>query len=329
MKIAFFSAKHYEREFFDLACQVKGLDIVYFEEKLSQKTVAMTAGFAAVCVFVNDELDVTCIKHLVQKGVSLIALRCAGFNNVDLEAAKNCGIEVVRVPAYSPHAVAEHAMALLLTLNRKTHKAYNRVREANFSLDGLLGFDLYGKTVAVIGVGKIGRCMITILKGFGCRVLAYDIVEDADYAKQQGFAYVSLDEIYQQADIISLHCPLTPKTKHLIDAASIALMKKGVYLINTGRGALIDSSALVSNLKARQLGGVALDVYEQESEVFFEDHSQDIIEDDTLMRLITFPNVIITSHQGFFTHEALSNIAEVTIKNIHDIFSKGVSENRL
>ncbi|HTF81536.1 MAG TPA: 2-hydroxyacid dehydrogenase, partial [Cytophagales bacterium] len=271
-----------------------------------------------VCVFVNDVLNASVIEDLAHNQVKTIALRCAGFNNVDLAAAKAHGLRVVRVPSYSPHAVAEHALALLLTLNRKTHKAYNRVREGNFSLQGLEGFDLFGKTIGVIGVGNIGRIFINIMKGFGCKILVYDIVQDPELL-QQNVTYVPLERLFHESDVISLHCPLNAQTKYLINKDSLSLMKEHVYIVNTGRGGLIHTKDVIEYLKNGKIGGLALDVYEQESALFFSDHSADIIQDDQLLRLTTFPNVIITSHQGFFTQEALTQIAQITLNNINDI----------
>jgi D-lactate dehydrogenase len=319
MKIAFFSTKSYDREFFDR--YITKHEFVYFEDHLNQQTVNLASSCAAVCVFVNDKLSSSVIGELKKVGVQLIALRCAGFNNVDLTAAKENGITVVRVPAYSPYAVAEHAMALMLTLNRKTHKAFNRVREGNFSLERLLGFDLHGKTVGVIGTGKIGQIFCDIMLGFGCKVLAFDLVAHQPTASK-GVEYLPLIDLLKQANIISLHCPLNEQTRHIINTQTIALMKEGVMLINTSRGALIDTTAAIDGLKSGHIGYLGLDVYEQEEKLFFNDLSENIIQDDEIMRLLSFPNVIITSHQGFFTEEALTEIARVTLANI-DEFEKG------
>ena len=315
MKVAVFSAKPYDKKFLEQANKQHNHQLKFFTPNLNLETVSLAAESEAVCVFVNDLLDRNIIKTLHQQGIRLIALRCAGYNNVDLNAAGELGISVVRVPAYSPYAVAEHAIALILTLNRKIHRAYNRVREGNFTLDGLLGFDLHGRTVGIIGTGKIGRVAGQILHGFGCRLLAYDLHPNLEFANKYG-EYVALGDLLKQSDIISLHCPLTPQTHHLIDDKAIAKMKTGVMLVNTSRGGLIDTKAVIDGLKAKQIGHLALDVYERESNIFFEDMSAEIIEDDIFERLLTFPNVIITGHQAFFTSDALNNIAETTLNNI-------------
>ncbi len=315
MKVAVFSAKPYDQEFLTAVNQKYGHELKFFIPSLDSQTVALAEGSEAVCVFVNDRLDRKIIETLSQQGIKLIALRCAGYNNVDLDAAQELGITVVRVPAYSPYAVAEHAIALILTLNRKIHRAYYRVREGNFALNGLLGFDLHGRTVGIIGTGKIGRIAGKILHGFGCHLLAYDLYPNSEFGEQYG-EYVRLEELLAQSDIISLHCPLTPETYHLIDDRAIALMKSGVMLVNTSRGGLVDTKAVIQGLKSRQIGHLALDVYEQESDMFFEDLSEEIIQDDVFERLLTFPNVIITGHQAFFTADALNNIAETTLSNI-------------
>jgi D-lactate dehydrogenase len=320
MKIAFFSTKSYDREFFDR--YVSTHEMIYFEAPLNKLTVNLAVGCTAVCVFVNDKLDATVLAHLKEAGVKLIALRCAGFNNVDLAAAKKLELPIVRVPAYSPHAVAEHAVALILTLNRKTHKAYNRVREGNFSLERLTGFDLYGKTVGVIGTGKIGQAFCDIMLGFGCRVLAFDLVAHKP-TEAKGVEYLPLVDIFDQADVISLHCPLNEQTKYVINADTIGMMKEGVMVINTSRGALIDTAAAIEGLKTGRIGFLGLDVYEQEEKLFFNDLSENVIQDDVIMRLLSFPNVLITSHQGFFTAEALTQIAQVTLRNI-DEFEAGL-----
>lgn len=326
MKIAFFSTKAYDREFFDR--YITTHETIYFEARLEHQTVNLAAGCTAVCVFVNDKLDATVISELKKVGIQLIALRCAGFNNVDLGAAKENGISVVRVPAYSPYAVAEHAVALMLTLNRKTHKAYNRVREGNFSLERLTGFDLHGKTVGVIGTGKIGQVFCDIMLGFGCTVLAFDLLVHQPTAAK-GVEYLPLIDIFQQADIISLHCPLNEQTRHMINEQSIALMNEGVMLINTSRGALIDTTAVIDGLKTGRIGYLGLDVYEQEEKLFFNDLSENIIQDDDIMRLLSFPNVLITAHQGFFTEEALTQIARITIANVDDFEKGNLLENRV
>jgi D-lactate dehydrogenase len=330
MKVAVFSAKPYDQLFLEQANQEYGHELEFLNPHLDSQTVTLAAGFEAVCVFVNDRLDQSVIKSLHQQGIKLIALRCAGYNNVDLETAQELGITVVRVPAYSPYAVAEHAIALILTLNRKLHRAYYRVREGNFSLDGLLGFDLHNRTVGIIGTGQIGRIAGKILHGFGCRILAYDLYPNAEFAEQYG-EYVALEDLFAQADIISLHCPLTPETQHLINEQAIAMMKPGVMLVNTSRGGLVDTQAVIQGLKSQQIGYLALDVYEQESNIFFEDLSAEIIQDDIFERLLTFPNVIITGHQAFFTEEALNNIAETTLANITAIAKRtrrGIAQNQ-
>ena len=308
MKIAFFDTKPYDRESFPNAARDKDLTFKFFETKLTPDTVELARGADAVCVFVNDTVNATVIDRLCELGVRTVALRCAGFNNVDMKHAEG-KIRVVRVPAYSPYAVAEHAMAMLLTSIRRTHKAYLRTKDFNFSLNGLTGFDLHGKTVGVIGTGKIGQVFIDICHGFGMRVLGYDKFP----GMKEGFRYVSLEELLAESDVISLHCPLTDETYHMINASTIAQMKKGVVLINTSRGALIDADALLDAIKARHVGAACLDVYEEESDFFFEDYSGHIMEDDTLARLISMPNVLVTSHQAFLTKEALQNIAETTI----------------
>jgi D-lactate dehydrogenase len=319
MKIAFFSTQSYDREFFNR--YVTTHQIVYFDAPLNEQTANLAAGCNAVCVFVNDKLPAEVITQLQQTGIQLIALRCAGFNNVNLGAAKAAGIKVVRVPAYSPHAVAEHAVALIQTLNRKTHKAYNRVREGNFSLERLTGFDLYQKTVGVIGTGKIGEVFCQIMQGFGCKILAFDLFENKELAAL-GVQYLPLMEVLQQSDILSLHCPLNEQTKHIINPQTIAMMKEGAMLINTSRGALVDTKAVIEGLKNGRIGYLGLDVYEQEEKLFFKDLSENIIQDDTIMRLLSFPNVLITAHQGFFTDEALTQIAQITLGNI-DAFASG------
>jgi len=315
MKITFFSAKPYDQQFFLKANQQYGFEINFLEAHLNSKTAVLAKDYDVACVFVNDAVTAEVLQVLVQQGVQLLALRCAGFNNVDLKAAAALGIKVVRVPAYSPYSVAEHTLALILTLNRKTHRAYNRVKEGNFSLNGLMGFDLHGKTVGLIGLGKIGQITAHILKGFGCHVLGYDIAEPAE-TQSIGLEFTSLDNLYQRSDIISLHCPLTPATHHLINAESIAKMKKGVMLINTSRGGLIDTQAVIDALKHEHISYLGLDVYEEESDLFFEDLSNKVIQDDVFMRLLSFNNVLITGHQAFLTSNALQNIADITLENI-------------
>ena len=324
MKIAFFSTQPYDKEYF--LRYNKHYELTFFDAQLNDQTVNVIQGSDAVCCFVNDRLHATVIKALAEAGVKIIALRCAGFNNVDLVAAKEHQVAVVRVPAYSPHAVAEHAVALILTLNRKTHKAYNRVREGNFSLHRLTGFDLYRKTVGVIGTGKIGGCFARIMLGFGCKVLAFDMIANNEL-KEMGVNYLPLTDLLQESDIISLHCPLTEQTKHLVNKTSLDNMKNGVMLINTSRGGLIDTKATVNALKQGKLGYLGIDVYEQEEKLFFHDLSENIIEDEVIMRLMSFPNVLVTAHQGFLTNEALTQIALVTLQNLDD-FEKGkVLEN--
>ncbi len=323
MKIAFFDAKPYDIASFE-PYHNDDIQLRFFETKLDQNTASLASGCEVVCVFVNDTVDKAVIDKLYENGVQLIALRCAGYNNVDISYCFG-KIHVVHVPAYSPYAVAEHTMAMLLTSIRRIHKAYNRTREFNFSLSGLTGFDLHGKTVGVIGTGRIGRVFIDICKGFGMKVLAFDKFP----AKDSGIQYVELDTLMKESDIISLHCPLTPDTQYIIDEDAISKMKKGVVLLNTSRGALIKAEALLEGIKSRKVGAACLDVYEEESDIFFEDYSGHIVEDDTLARLITMPNVLVTSHQAFLTEEALSNIAETTINNINDFFEKGTSVNEL
>lgn len=312
MRIVFTSCRRYERESFEAANARHGFTLDFHETRLSTATAALLAGADAACVFVNDELSRPVLEALAAGGTRLLLLRSAGYNHVDLRAARELGIAVGYVPAYSPHAVAEHAFALLLTLDRKTHRAYARVRESNFSLDGLVGFDLHGRTAGVIGTGRIGTVFATIARGFGMRVLA---VDPASRAAAQVAEYVPLETLLAQADVVSLHCPLTPQTLHLIDAAALARMKPGAVLLNTGRGALVDTSALIDALKARRLRAVGLDVYEEEAAVFFRDLSEQGVDDDQLARLLTFPNVLVTSHQGFLTEEALAAIASTTLEN--------------
>ena len=316
LTIAFYDTKSYDRKYFGDAPATDGVCWRFHEFRLSAETASTARGALAVCIFVNDQIDRPCIEALAEAGVKLVALRCAGFNNVDLAAARECGIPVVRVPAYSPHAVAEHTVALLLTLNRKIHRAYNRVRDLNFSLYGLVGFDLHGKTVGIVGTGRIGKITAGIFSGFGTRILAFDPCPDAGWAGKNGITYTDFSDLLAQSDMVSLHLPLTPQSHYLINAKSIARMKPGAHLINTSRGKLIDTSALIEALKSGHLGGVALDVYEEEEGIFFEDHSGQVLQDDELSRLLIFPNVLITSHQAFLTHEALTEIARVTSENI-------------
>jgi D-lactate dehydrogenase len=315
MNILFFSAQSYDREYFTQANLKTSYNLRFLESPLNVDNTALIKNEKVICVFVNDQVNPEVIAQLKEKGVELIALRCAGFNNVDLAAAAAAGIRVVRVPAYSPHAVAEHAVTMLLSLNRKIYKSYNRIRDNNFTLAGLEGFDLYGKTVGVIGTGNIGMVFCRIMLGFGCKVIAHDVYENKELV-QAGVVYKSLQEVIAEADVISLHCPLMPETKHMINRESIASMKKGVILVNTSRGGLIDTVAVVDALKKGHIGALAIDVYEQEEHLFFQDFSDTIIMDDVLSRLTTFPNVLITAHQGFFTREALTQIAEVTLNNI-------------
>ncbi len=324
LRFAFFDTKAYDKPAFEKHGASGGVEFKFFETKLTPDTASLAHGYDGVCVFVNDKIDSTVIDRLVEGGVKLIALRCAGYNNVDVPYAFG-KIHVVHVPAYSPYAVAEHAMAMLLTSIRRIHKAYIRTKDHNFSLSGLTGFDLHGKTVGVVGTGKIGRIFIDICRGFGMRVLAYDKFP----AQGVGIDYVSLDELFAQSDIISLHCPLTDETRHMINKNSIEAMKKGVVLINTSRGALVDSHALLDGIKSRQIGAACIDVYEEEADIFFEDRSGHIIDDDTLARLISMPNVLVTSHQAFLTEEALENIAETTVQNILGFFADGGHENEL
>ncbi len=327
-KIAFFDAKPYDQKSFTEINRDFGFDISYFDAKLNAQTCNLAAGFAGVCAFVNDDINARVIESLVQNGVEIIGLRCAGYNNIDFKAAFE-KIHVVRVPAYSPYAVAEHAVAMMLTLNRKTHKAYLRTREGNFSINGLLGFDMFGKTAGIIGTGKIAKCLIAILKGFGMKILAYDHKPDEVYAASTGLQYVTLEELYAASDIVSLHCPLTSETSHMINRAAIDQMKPGVMIINTGRGKLIDTVALIDGLKSGHIGSAGLDVYEEESDYFFEDKSAELITDDVLARLLTFPNVLVTSHQAFFTGEALRNIAETTLTNFKEYFAGGYLANEI
>ena len=328
MKIAFFDAKPYDTPSFEQYAANTGITFKYFETKLNEDTAELAHGFDGVCVFVNDTVNAAVIDKLYAMGVRVVALRCAGFNNVDMKHAFG-KLHVVRVPAYSPYAVAEHTMALLLTSIRRIHKAYNRTRDFNFSLSGLTGFDLHGKTVGVIGTGRIGRVFIDICRGFGMKVLAYDKFPAKGLDNGDTVRYVSLDELFAGSDIISLHCPLTEDTHHIIDAASLARCKRGVVLLNTSRGALVDAEALLAGIKSRQVGAACLDVYEEEADLFFEDNSGHILEDDTLARLMSMPNVLVTSHQAFLTEEALANIAETTVQNLLKLQTDGQCPNEL
>lgn len=324
MKIAFFDTKPYDRKFFNELNEMFGYKIKYFEYKLSEETAIMAEGYEIICAFVNDNLNEKVINILHDKGVKLIAMRCAGYNNVDFKVAYG-KIHVVRVPAYSPYAVAEHAFALIMTLNRKIHRAFNRTRDNNFSINTLLGFDLHGKTMGVIGTGKIGQIFINICNGFGMKVIAYDKFPN----EKLNLEYTTLERIYKSSDIISLHCPLSKETYHMINKESIDMMKEGAMLINTSRGGLIDSDALIEGLKTKKIGSAGLDVYEEESEYFFEDFSDEVLDDDVLARLLSFTNVIVTSHQAFFTKEALYNIAETTLKNIREFKENKKLENEI
>ena len=317
MKVAFYDTKPYDRASFEPLGEANQIRFKFFEDKLTEDTAPLARGCDAVCVFVNDNVNAAVIDLLCDMGIRVLLLRCAGFNNVDLRHASG-KLTVLRVPAYSPYAIAEHAMALLLTSIRRIHKAYIRTRDFNFSLTNMVGFDLHGKTVGVVGTGKIGRCFINICRGFGMKVLCYDPFP----ADDSSLSYVPLDRLFRESDIISFHCPLTPETHHMVNAESLATMKKGVVLINTSRGALIDSEALLAGIKSRKVGAACLDVYEEESDIFFEDNSGHILEDDTLARLISMPNVIVTSHQAFLTEEALANIADTTVRNLLD-FAEG------
>ena len=330
MRIAFYDTKPYDRDYFGRALGADRFEWHFHEFHLSTETAGTAQGAQVVCAFVNDRLDRACLEALSNRGVRLLVLRCAGFNNVDMDAAKALGLPVTRVPAYSPHAVAEHAVALLLTLNRKIHRAYNRVRELNFSLSGLVGFDLHGKSVGIIGSGRIGRAAAQIFRGFGCKVFASDPAPMNEWAAAHGVEYVTREELLAHSHVVSLHLPLTPETHHLVNASTLTLMRQGSYLVNTSRGKLVDTTALIQALKSGHLGGVALDVYEEEEGLFFEDLSGEVLQDDELSRLLTFPNVLITAHQAFLTHEALSEIARVTVENItrlqaRDAFLEGTT----
>ncbi|MGN6495111.1 MAG: 2-hydroxyacid dehydrogenase [Agriterribacter sp.] len=326
MKITFFSTQPYDKIFFNRYKEEYGFELEYFETHLGPHIVNVIDNADAVCAFVNDKVNEEVIKVLAQKGVKIIAMRCAGFNNVDVEAAKKYNIRVCRVPAYSPEAVAEHALAMILTLNRKTHKAYNRVREQNFSLNGLLGFNLYQKTVGVIGTGNIGKAFCRIMLGLGCRVIAHDVYQDKEM-QQKGVVYQSMDTLLQASDVVSLHCPLTEQTKHLINADAISKMKRGVMLINTSRGKLVHTADAIDALKSGHLGYLGIDVYEQEEKLFFKDLSGSIIEDDAIQRLMSFPNVLVTAHQAFFTEEALTQIAVTTLQNVQQLLNNTMPAN--
>lgn len=328
MNIAVFSAKPYDRQYLDAANDAEGHQIKYFDDPLDMDTVGLAAGYNAVCIFVNDTADAAILDALKRGGTNLVALRCTGFNNVDLKAAQQLGMKVVRVVNYSPNSVAEHAVALLLAINRKIHRAYNRTRDFNFSLDGLMGFDFCGKTVAVIGTGKIGRVFARIMLGFGCDVIGYDAFPSPEF-ERLGARYAVPGEIGFSADIISLHCPLTPQTHHIINADSLARAKRGALLVNTSRGGLVDTEAAIEALKSGQLGGLALDVYEQEADLFFRDLSSTIITDDVVQRLVSFPNVIVTGHQAFFTREAMTTICQTTLRNATEFASGQTLTNEI
>ncbi|MBR2612627.1 MAG: 2-hydroxyacid dehydrogenase [Clostridia bacterium] len=328
MKIAFFDTKPYDKPSFDKYAMAHGFEIKYFETKLNEDTVELASGYDAVCAFVNDTINAAVIDRMQEFGIGILALRCAGFNNVDMKHAFG-RVHVLRVPAYSPYAVAEHTMAMLLTSIRRIHKAYIRTRDFNFSLAGMTGFDLHGKTVGVIGTGRIGRVFIDICRGFGMKVLAYDKYQASGLDNGDTIRYVSLDELFSESDIISLHCSLTEETYHVIDEEAIGKCKRGVVILNTSRGALVDAEALLAGIKSRKVGAACLDVYEEEADFFFEDFSGHILEDDILARLISMPNVIVTSHQAFLTEDALSNIAETTIDNIVHLIGSGQCENEV
>ncbi len=328
MRVAVFNTKEYDRQYLESANAHHGHELVFFEPRLNFYTVVLASGFPAICVFINDCLDLPTLNLLAKGGTKAIALRSAGFNHVDLAAAKSLGMTVVRVPAYSPYAVAEYTVGLILALNRKIHRAYNRVRESNFSLEGLLGFDLHGCTVGVVGTGKIGALVARIMHGFGCNLLAYDPYQNPD-CLAMGVKYVDLPELLANSDIVTLHCPLTPKSHYLINARSLEQIKPGVMLINTSRGGLIDTQAAIDGLKSGKIGYLGLDVYEQEGDLFFEDLSSIVIQDDVFQRLLAFPNVLITGHQAFFTKDALKNIAETTLSNLTDIDKGHVCPNEV
>ena len=326
-KIMFFDVKPYEKLFFEAANAAHGFDLHWRETRLSEDTAALAAGYDVISAFVNDDLSAPVLARLKELGVKLVAMRCAGINNVDMKAADACGLAVMRVPDYSPHAVAEHAVALMLALNRKIHKAYSRTREGNFAIGGLMGFDMFGKVAAVVGTGKIGKVAARILAGFGMNVLLYDPYPDAAFASEIGARYTDLEEIHKTADVITLHCPLTKETHHLINAECLAAAKPGVMIINTGRGGLIDTKALIDALKTGHVGAAGLDVYEEESSFFFGDHSTEVLTDDVLARLLTFSNVLVTGHQAFFTKEAMEGIARITLGNVADFMAGKPSGN--
>ena len=328
MKVVVFSTRSCDRKFFEAACATIPHELTFLEARLTPATVELTKGFDVVCAFVNDQLDSEVLDALALRGIKVVALRCAGFNNVDLVKAEELGTKVVRVPAYSPHAVAEHAVGLILTLNRKLHRAYARVRDGNFNLGGLLGFDLDGQTVGIVGTGKIGAVFAKIMSGFGCRLLGYDLTPNPE-CLELGMTYVDLPRLFSESDIISLHCPVTPETHYMINGETIAQMKDGVMIINTSRGAVINTQAVIDGLKSGKIGHLGLDVYEEEADVFFQDLSNEVIPDDTLSRLLTFPNVVITGHQAFFTKDALQCIAETTLQNIAAIEREGSCVNEV
>lgn len=326
MKVSVFSSKPYDREFLSRFNADGAHELIFIENHLNHETAALAEGAPAVCAFVNDRLDARTLEKLAAGGTRHIAMRCAGYNNVDLAAVKALGLSIARVPAYSPYAVAEHTVALLLAVNRHIHKAYNRVREGNFSIDGLMGDDFHGKTVGVVGTGTIGAIFARIMSGFGCEVIAHDVYQNPA-CLQAGVNYVTLDELFSRSHAISLHCPLMPETHHLINASAVEKMRPGVFIVNTSRGALIDTEAVITGIKSGRIGGLGLDVYEEESELFFEDRSDHIIQDDVFMRLTTFPNVLVTGHQAFFTREAMENIAVTTLANLSDFEAGRVSPN--
>ena len=329
MKVAVFSAQKYDQEYLLREAEGKDIAFTFFDTPLTPETASLAQGYQAINCFVNDDLSAETLVALNGLGIRHISLRCAGFNNVDLACAKRLGVTISRVPAYSPEAVAEHTIALLLSVNRKLHKAYNRIKEDNFSLNGLMGFNIHGKTVGIIGTGKIGIATVKILKGFGANVICHDPYQ-SEQAVSMGLTFVPLDTLFAESDVISLHCPLNGDTAHLINANSIATMKNGVVLINTSRGGLVDTRAIIAALKTHKIAGIGLDVYEMESELFFQDRSAEIILDDVFQRLLTFPNVIVTGHQGFFTHEAMTEIAQITTKNLLDFGTHGIDrENQV
>ncbi len=328
MKISFFSSKSYDEDFFSSENKLSGHDLIFHEFRLTPTSAKLASGSRAVCAFVNDDLSGETLEVLKKREVEFLALRCAGFNNVDLPAAKGLGIKVVRVPAYSPYAVAEHTFGLLLALNRRLYRAYNRVREGNFSLQGLVGFDINGLTMGIIGTGIIGEKVVGLSKGFGCEVLCYDVQEN-EKVKALGGNYVTREALFAESDIISLHCPLLDSTYHMIDSEALAQMKQGVTLLNTSRGALIDTSAVIDGLKSGRIGNLGIDVYEEEDNLFFEDQSAKVMQDDVFARLLTFPNVLITGHQAFFTQNALKQIARTTLQNLTDLETTGSCINEI